>query len=331
MNTRTAVAAVAHRDPLDHAQVLAVQLQRHRLRRRSRRRRRRRAGRRPAGRCRARGAATARPYTGSRHRSRLRSSPTTVSVERRVEPGPGRRPDGQPAEVGVGVLVGHRQVRAADAAGRPARPSSAQATRSRRFAASAHAAATTFRSPGRRPSKRVYRSSPTTRVASASRPMPAENVNRRSLASPARPSAASRRGWPRPPARRPQRPSGEPSWRANTDVAPAGTTAIARRGRSPFTTSLTVPSPPMATTTSALRLAPPARSRAARARSGAARPRPPRTAGRATASTSERVTPEAYGFAIRRRRMSLALRYRREPVQPCEPTRQSPASPLRWW
>src|SRR6185503_18337179 len=92
---------------------------------------------------------------------------------------------------------------------------------------------------------------------------------------------------------------GNPRWRTNTDVAPAGRKPVTTPSETPFTISFAVPSPPIATTTSAP--AAPASSTpwpGRSVRTTSTSPTCPSTA--ATWSSRGAVTPVATGFTIRR-------------------------------
>ena len=100
-------------------------------------------------------------------------------VEGGVQPRPRRGPDAERAEVRVRVARSRRPRRRSAAAGRRRAPSSASGNDQPSARRARRAAPTTRRSLGRRRSLRSGRSSSTIRIASASRPMPAEKVNRR--------------------------------------------------------------------------------------------------------------------------------------------------------
>ena len=181
-----------------------------------------------------RGAATASPYTGSRQRSRRRSS----SADRPDRGRCGTRPG-----AAAGSRSGRSRCRdarsptaryeAAQRAAGGATRSSAPAARSGRSEAPAAPPITTCRSPGRRRSGAALRASSTSRIASASIPSPAENVNSRRSADPARPDACcGGDGLGQHPGR-PQRPVGEPqlAGEAPRSRRPAGSRRPPRRRR----------------------------------------------------------------------------------------------------
>ena len=137
--------------------------------------------------------------------------------------------------------------------------------------------------------------------------MPAENVNMRPFTEP-RPTGRQRRSAiaPASTAAADSVCLGSRSCRANTELAPAGTNPISASGGIPLATSLAVPSPPIATTTSA----PGARARSVACPGRSVRrtsTSPTRASRAATWSISAPCTPEAFGLTIRRTCMRATI------------------------